>query len=125
MSIHLTATPIGIVYGALGGLLRHLVVQHGIVLPKKRKGRIELGMFQGIILGSGAGLVVVAGDHISPIVLAVIGGFAGAGLLASKALDLFGRIVYNIDNAIDTNNEGLNQILGEDTHGDHDDDGTP
>ena len=112
------------IYGAFGGVLRHLVVHRGVQGPKKRKDRIELGIFQDLVLGIGAGLVVVMSGHVSPVVLAVVGGFAGTGLLTSKALNLFGRqIVYTTINSNQAaNRQGLDKILEEGGHVDSDDD---
>lgn len=80
--------------GALGGFMRHLYFQHGLELPRRRGRRLELGVVQDILMGIGAAIVVVAGDHIPPIVLAVVGGWAGASVLNVKAADLLRPLVY-------------------------------
>ncbi len=110
-------------YGAGGGLLRHLIANHGIALPRWNKDsrRIELGVFHGMLLGSGAGLVLALSDHVSIIVLAVIGGFAGANLLTIKTLDMLSRrIMYTIAKSGAENERDLTKILEEAEHGDHD-----
>lgn len=117
-SIVLTAA----LFGGGGGLLRHLIVNHGIVLPRwnKTERRIGLGLFHDILLGSGAGVVLALSDHVSVIVLAVIGGFAGSNLLTIKTLDLLGRrIVYTISKSDSANERDLDTILEEGEHGDH------
>ena len=118
-SVVLTAA----LFGGGGGLLRHLIVNHGIVLPRwnKVEGKLDLGLFHDMLLGSGAGVVLALSDHVSVIVLAVIGGFAGANLLTLKSLDILGRrIVYTIAKNGAANERDLDTILEEGEHGDHD-----
>lgn len=117
-SVVLTAA----LFGGGGGLLRHLIVNHGIVLPcwNKAERKLDLGLFHDMLLGSGAGVVLALSDHVSVIVLAVIGGFAGANLLTIKTLDMLGRrIVYTISKSDSANERDLDKILEEGEHGDH------
>lgn len=64
---------IAIVLGAAGGLLGHIARYHAIVWP---------AVIRHLCLGVGGGIVFVEGATAPPLVLALVGGYGGAELVA-------------------------------------------
>ncbi len=96
---------IGVIFGAFGGLLRHIVFTRRLNFPRKvlntdrRWIGQQLGVFREILVGAGAGVVLVEGSHVPAVVLAILGGFGGATLLILRAHQLMGadEAGYNAD----------------------------
>ncbi len=106
---HWTLVEMALAVGALGGLLRHIYDHGGIYFPhciyeenpgskgaQQRRclhwpNGVHLGFLYELALGAGGGLVLVEGSRVPPIVLAIVGGFAGVALLVKKVDELLGR----------------------------------
>lgn len=97
---------IATLFGAAGGLLRHIAQNRGVYWPRIRRpflkrAFLDLGLFEEILLGAGAGIVVVmgaSGSPVSSIMWAIVGGFAGASVLRRKASELAGDDMRYNDN---------------------------
>ena len=75
----MTPVDIAVAVGAAGGLVGHIVRNHGIETParleKSSPPGLDLGVIRDLMLGVGGGIVFVEGASSPPIVLALIGGF--------------------------------------------------
>ena len=66
--------------GAFGALVKDIVLDNCIILPKFDNGRLLLGSIGGSIIGASVGLIV---DH--SIITAFFAGYAGSQMLVALA----------------------------------------
>lgn len=113
---------VAVLFGAIGGLLRHVAQNRAVLWPRIRRAvgkrpALDLGLFEEILLGAGAGLVLVegaSGASVPPIAVAVVGGFAGASVLRRKAIELFGdEVRYNNTKEVATDVVDVDMFLQE------------
>lgn len=94
-----TAIQMGLIGGAFGGLLRFVSTHRTRPTTWTTVKDWSWELASDCLLGMGAGLVsVVAVEDLSPIVLTIIGGFAGVDILTRKVGDVFGELVYSKTN---------------------------
>lgn len=103
--------------GAGGGLFRHMVQNKGIVWPHRITAKLgrpgfSPGLLQDIVIGAGAGIVMVKGASVPD--LAILGGFAGAALLQRKISELLGpRLRYTVSEEVDRNSAETRDLLAQ------------
>jgi len=71
--------------GLFGGFVRAIVTGEGLlVLPKVRRGRVDLGFLSSVIVGTFAGLIAPYGLGVNAVV-AALAGYAGTDALENLA----------------------------------------